>query len=338
MQDINGRRLDKFYEISPNLFRLDFGKSSLVISLGACFFLTPSPPAAPEEPSAFAMQCRKHLNGEKLSSFSQYKADRIFTLSFSGGKSIVIEMFSGGNLFLLDENGEIVRPYHFKQTGKKNYKVGQKYEFPSAAPFHFPPGATEWSALSQDAQLSSSLPKWPIGKIYCLEALARAKISPERKPSDLSDAQIDLFLKSLSHMLKNPQPCVYAANGNLPGELSFAQLSTHQNENFRHGQFPSCNGAIAEFFSTSQENYEKLRNSKDPPELVKLKNRLATQGAALAQTEKEIALLEGQAKYVGENLALIEGRIEELNSGAGCPILGQNESLDLKRKKYTLKI
>lgn len=338
MGSLNGRRLDKFFEPSQGTFRMDFGQDSLIVALGSHFYLTKTPPQAPTEPSAFAMLLRKHLSGEKLTSFLQHGSDRIFTLLFPSGKSVVLEMFAGGNLFLLDQKGCIIRPYHFKQTEKKKYKVGQKYEYPQSLPFHFPPTSKEWNALAQDAPLSSTLPKWPIGKLYVLEALARAKISPERKPSDLSDAHIDGFLKALSQMLKNPAPCAYLsqATGEV-AELSLTSLASFPQDKFILKQFPSCGGAIEFYFSQMRAKQEQIASEALPPELIKLKHRLSEQQSALSSTEEEIASVEAQAKYLSENLALIEGRLEEINSGAGCPVFGKNESVDWKKKKYTIK-
>jgi len=335
---INGLHLAKIYEISPNHFRLDFGKNSLIIMLGSYFYLTASPPSAPGEPSAFTMYMRKMIGGRVLSSFAQYKSDRIFILSFSDGLQVVLEMFSNGNLFLLDRENTILRPYHFKQSEKKNYKAGGKYVFPDSKPSKIPPGEAEWKALLQDAPLSASAVKWPIGKIYVLEALARCKISPDRKPSDLSDAQADLFLKALSDIAKHPKPCVYALkSGNAVAEVSLTPLSHFPEDAYAKKEFPSWCGALEFFFTSVRSEIESAAAKEEPPELKKLRARLDEQQRVLAKTNEEIEQLQNDAAYLSSNLSLIEGRIAELNDGASCPVLSENEKVDWKKKKYYLK-
>ncbi|MFA5108019.1 MAG: NFACT family protein [Candidatus Micrarchaeia archaeon] len=130
-QSLLKNRLSKAYEISPKLIRLDFGKLSLIISLGKYFYMSENPPEAPQIPSSFAMFIRKHLGGKFLDSFEQYGNDRIYVLGFSNGQKIVIEQYAHGNMFLLDEKDIIVRPYSFKPTALKTYNPGQKYEWPS---------------------------------------------------------------------------------------------------------------------------------------------------------------------------------------------------------------
>lgn len=338
MHAVEHMHLGKIYELSPSLFRFDFGKSSLIIRLGSCFYLTNTPPSAPDEPSAFTMYLRKMIGGQALSSFAQYKSDRIFILSFSSGLQLVLEMFSSGNMFLIDAQNTILRPYHFKQSEKKNYKAGGKYSFPDSKPMKMPPGASEWKSLPADSPLSSSAAKWPVGKPYVLEALARCKISPDRKPSDLSDEQAGLFLQTLSSIAKHKQPVVYVKKeGGAAAEVSLTSLSQFPEDSFEKREFSSWCAALEFFFTSVQSEADSTAAKEEPPALKKLRARLVEQQGALAKTEEEILQLQSDANYVSSNLALIEGRIAELNEGAGCPALSENEKVDWKKKKYYLK-
>jgi predicted ribosome quality control (RQC) complex YloA/Tae2 family protein len=337
MQTLPGRRLDKFYELCPNEFRMDFGGTSIILSLGKCFFTTSSPPKAPEEPSTFAMLARKHFQGQKLHSISQHGTDRVFMLDFSSENRMVVEMFAGGNLFLLGKDGTIIRPYHFKQTEKKKYHQGEKYEFPPLPSFHFPPQANDWSALPQESPLSSSLSKWPIGRQYTSEALARSKISEERKPSELSDAQVDLFLKSLSFIAKNPKPLVYFAPDGRGAELSFCELSGMEKIHAEKKEFHSCNEAIGYVFSNFKSDEKAKAANAEPPALAKLKHRLSEQESALASLNVEIGEKEKLAKFAEENISQIDARMEELNSGSPSLKLSEKERVDWKKGKYYLQ-
>lgn len=334
-----GRRLDKVYELEQGLFRFDFGDISAIALVGQYFYATMRPPAAPQAPSAFAMYLRSQIAGLRLLSFTQHRSDRIFVLSFDGGLSLVLEMFSGGNLFLLDSESKILRPYHFKQTEKKKYRVGEKYDFPPSQPFRVPPSSSEWKSLPQESPLSSSLPKLPIGKPYVLEALAISKISPERTPSDLSDQQADLFLRTLSEIIRHPSPVIiFDKQSSLPAELSLVPFSSFPSDKFEVKRFDTFSAAAEEFFTSSALAKKEAKASEEPPALKKLRHRLVEQQAALEKATAELSSLEKKAKYVSENLSLIDGRISEINDGAACASLGKNERLEYKTKKYFLKI
>lgn len=122
-------RLSKAYEISPKLIRLDFGKLSLVVGVGKYFYITQNPPAAPGNPSSFAMHLRKAIGGKFLDSFERHGNDRIFTLTFSNGLKLILEQFAQGNIILASPDMKILRPYTFK-IGNKIYKPAQAYIFP----------------------------------------------------------------------------------------------------------------------------------------------------------------------------------------------------------------
>lgn len=129
-QSLTHNRLSKVYEIEPGLIRLDFGKESLMVGIGDYFYKTSNPPTGPQNPSSFAMFLRKHVGGKFIDEFVQYGNDRIYILKASNGMKIVLEQFAKGNMYLLDSEDVILRPYTFKLSSKKIYKVGERYPWP----------------------------------------------------------------------------------------------------------------------------------------------------------------------------------------------------------------
>lgn len=211
-QRLVGRRLDKIYEISPALFRFDFGADSLVVRLGQYFYLTPSPPAAPPSASAFAMVLRKFLENSRLVSFGAFRSDRLYVLTFSNRHALLLEQFSAGNLFLLDGDGRIVRPYHFAPTSAKIYRVGTPFPWPDSPPLQHPPGEAEWGVLGKSAPLvplSTAFSRWPMGKSYVREALSQAGLNENIPLIQVTDVQARRFLLILNKILREPAPVVY---------------------------------------------------------------------------------------------------------------------------------
>mgnify|MGYP001592185517 CR=1 FL=1 len=129
-QCLVGNRLDKVYEVGQKKFRLDFGKTSLIVYLGKYFYLTKNPPPAPQNPPSFAMYLRKHLCNKLLDSFSQHENDRLYEMKFSNGLTLVFEQFAQGNAFVLGGEMDILMPYSYAPTSAKKYVVGQKFQWP----------------------------------------------------------------------------------------------------------------------------------------------------------------------------------------------------------------
>ncbi len=341
-QHLAGKHLDKVFEIKPDIFRLDFSTNeSLMIHLGTCFYLTRDPPAAPMNPSAMAMTIRKYAGGKRLASFEQYKSDRIYIITLGSGHRLLIEQFVNGNLFLLDENNKIIRPYHFKPDSKHTFMVGGKYEYPPSASFNFPPTIDDWKEQAKDkaaATLPVFLSKWPIGKRYTDELLMQAGMAG-KKVGEVSEAEAEKLLQSLAQMIINPQPRVYEKIDEntkqfVVFELSLVPLAEYENpaSGFSARPFPSFSQAVEYFFA----HYKEEVKDSEPPQLKGLRHRLKKQQSALESLEKEIVSKSAEAQQLETYLVPLEARRLELLAGAK-PKTGMEE-IDKDKKKWKIKI
>lgn len=341
-QDLVGRRLEKIYETSHNTFRFDFSfGDSLVVRLGECIYRTRTPPKPPMQPSAMAMTMRKHVEGKRLAGFEQYASDRIYILHMNSGHSILIEQMSVGNLFFLDPDEKIIRPYHFQPTSAHTYMVGGKYQHPPSPQFDFPPTLQTWRAHAQDkaaATLPVFLSKWPIGKIYTNDLLARMGWTG-RKVGEIGDEEASKLLQTLAERLSAPQPRIYEKinqtdNQPLAFELSLAPLVEYEKENsgFSIHSFPTWSAAIEYFFAHYKEEVKEAENQQ----LKGLRHRLKKQEAALQKLDEEIAEKTAETQQLETHLAALEARRLELLGGAK-PKEGIEE-LDKDKKKWKIKI
>ncbi|MDE1798282.1 MAG: NFACT family protein [Candidatus Micrarchaeota archaeon] len=336
-QPLCGQRLEKAYELSRNLFRLDFGKRSLIVSLGAYFYLCDNPPPGPAQPTSIAMQLRKHLEGQRLAWLTAYKSDRLYVFEFSSGWKILLEQYAGGNLFLLDDKGLIVRPYHYRPTAARVYNTGTAYAYPDSPDFPFPPGIEQWRELarsSPDEKLEKALARWPIGRLYTNEAIAQSGLDGQAQVGAIREPQAGRLLDSLKSVLSHPAPLVYE-KANLPGrpvELSLAPLSAYSGPEFAARPFASWSEAVEYFFARAAAPAEK----KESPEVLKLRHRLLEQQSALERLEKEIAAFEPSARWLEGHLAEVEARLHELETAGPAAKARAGEKIDWKNKKLKI--
>jgi predicted ribosome quality control (RQC) complex YloA/Tae2 family protein len=327
-QVLLGRRLEKIYEPTPGLFRFDFSfGDSFVVKLGEYFYITKEPPAAPMQPSSFAMYLRKYLEGRKLEGIEGVGSDRIYCLKFREAPAILLEQFAGGNLFLLDGENRIMRAYHSKPSEKRLYIRGEKYEYPASASFSFPPGMDEWKAgiaANPSATLSSLLGRWPIGKAYTQNLLAELGFGG-KKAGEVDEQQARELMERLAELMRSPAPRVYEDNEGRGVELSLVPLSRFEQPPHQTKPFPALSAAVEYFAKTAQAPAAEEEN----PQLIKLRHRLGEQQAALIRLEDEISKETEQTKWLEENLNTLEERRGKILAGGGG-----NEKVDEKKRVW----
>ena len=312
---IIGRHLDKVYELKAGVFRFDFGKDCLVAGIGTYFYITQNPPAAPQNPSSFAMMLRKYAGGLRLAKFESIGGDRIYSMEFSDGGKILLEQFGRGNLLLLDKEKRVIGAFHaIKKDEKKGmHEKRQKqahYEFSQKEnEFSFPPGEKEWHELAKPEKaklaVEAALARWPVGKIYTSEAIRRAGIDGKEIVAQVGAEKAEKFLHELAKLMENAKPAVYAnANGEAI-EVSLCEVPKYNKPEFFKKEFSSWAEALEFYFSNAKKEEKKKENEK----LAKLEKRLGAQKEMLRKLESEIELHQKQANWMENNLVQIEEKI-----------------------------
>ena len=99
----------------------------LKIILPHAIYVTNSPPRITIYPPNFCMKLRKHLSGEKIMGIEQHKFDRILKIEL--GKHVLLaELFSKGNLILLDKDGIIIAVLKQQVWKDRTLKVKKLYK------------------------------------------------------------------------------------------------------------------------------------------------------------------------------------------------------------------
>ncbi len=120
-------------EIRINLFIFGKGRDNLVIQAGKRAHLSKHIRPSPKIPKGFPMLLRKHILGGRITSIRQYDFDRIIEIGIiRGGIETILlcELFSKGNIVLLDENRQIILPMNPVSFKGRKIRSGQIYEYP----------------------------------------------------------------------------------------------------------------------------------------------------------------------------------------------------------------
>lgn len=207
-----GRRLSNFYEIGENWFGLKFEKIDVECVLKERINISKGF-EAPKTPTNFAMGIRKHIRGVRLKSIMQHELDRILVMEFEGGKKLVFEMFSNGNLVLLDEKNTILQCYRSEEWRGRKIARGEPYVFPASekkSPFTI--SYEEFAQVMDDElfAISAFTNKVNLGVSYAKKVFARAGVDEKKVAGSLSDEEKRKLYEKMREMLaEKPRPTVY---------------------------------------------------------------------------------------------------------------------------------
>ncbi|MBN2043035.1 MAG: NFACT family protein [Candidatus Aenigmarchaeota archaeon] len=92
-------------------------------------FLTTYKQASPMVPPSFCLFLRKHLNNKKILDVRQHDFDRIVEIR-TQENTLIIELFSDGNVILLDGSSNIIMPLYVQRWKDRDVKPRIPYAYP----------------------------------------------------------------------------------------------------------------------------------------------------------------------------------------------------------------
>lgn len=362
-------RVDKVYQIGDRMLKIRFhisgeGKRELVVAPHyVCLSRYVRP--APEEPTSFAMQLRKHLAGAFLRAVRQHDFDRILEFDFegsSGKKTVVVELFHHGNVVLIDEDRRILGLLEWQKWRDRVLGVGKTYEHPPARlnPLRVESDAVKATLREADkgvVRVLASALGWP--PIAAEEICALAEVDKEATYSELSAKEqervIDSFLVLRSRLQTEPKKprIVLDGNGAMVDVVPFP-LKVVEGQPAR--EYSSLNDALDDFFAkTESEDKREAGEKRFEAERGRLATMRESQRELVEELERKAVDYQAAGDLLYQHMADIEDiktAVEEARSKglADDDILatfkkGAKEGMaaaalvkDLTREKLTLEL
>ena len=203
------------------------GKQYLKIITGKYLCLTKKKEST-LKPSSFCMQLRKYLNNAFIRKIEQKGSERVIVFEIEKAEkySLIIELFSRGNLILTDSKDTIIAALEQKKWKDRNIRVKEKYVFPT-------PGI-DWKKLnekelaavlkkSEKKNLATSLAtEVGFGGLYAEEVCKLAEVDKDKLQKDVSEKEVKALIGGIKELLKlieKPSGFIYDENIT-PFELS----------------------------------------------------------------------------------------------------------------------
>jgi len=242
LKELRGCFVEKIYQLSRDeiLLRVqqktEGQKESLFIRNGELFCRTQRSFDAPEKPSLFAMTLRKYLLNGKISDITQHEFDRIIQIKIGrkeGDYTLVCELFSKGNIILLNPEGRIIRPLITKEWASRVIRSGEIYRPPPSQtnPFHL--SEQEFNELLSKSSkdlvrtLATSV---NLSGMYAEELCTRAGVDKTTKTKIIDIGTMKKLYEELQKLLsvfleKNIHPMFVKKEGIIIDILPFPFLS-----------------------------------------------------------------------------------------------------------------
>jgi len=332
LKKLSGCYIDKIFQPTRNelVIRVNNSKTkqkeNLFIRNGKFICLTQKQIEAPTKPTNFAMVLRKHILDGKIVGVKQHEFDRIIKLEVSkkeGDYCLIIEVFSDGNIILLDPNGKIVAPLIFQRWSHRIIRTHELYIPPPEQINPFNISFEDFAEIlsKSKADLVRTLAVNVNLSGHCAEEICRrADIDKNKKIKDLDEKDIKKIFSVLEKFLdlfrnKDFKPVLVKKDNEIVDVLPF-EFKNYFDYSFE--KVDSFARALEVFIDA--ENEEKQEVSEKDKKLEKLKRQLAQQQGSIVELEKRIERekLEGDLIYL--NFQQCDNLLNEI-----AEILGHKE-------------
>src|SRR5659263_111283 len=331
VRELHPRLLDskitKIYQHSPDEIRIGLhifkeGRTNLIIEAGKRFHLTKHPETAQKLPPAFPMLLRKHLTGGRITDIVQYDFDRIIILHIQRGvykSMLLIELFSRGNIVLLDSEKRIILPLKSISFRDRKVRGGETYELPAAQLSPITTTAEELKEMfthSDSDIVRTMATKMKMGGQYSEEVCIHAGIEKSTLAKDLID--LTPIQNSLAEVFKplstELTPHIITKNGMKIDVLPFPLSQNEKNEKLF---FPTFNEALDEYFSSEAKKKNeavKEAETKNDEKTGLYEHRLQKQVLALTKFRDEEQKLVHKGELIYAHYQTCDGVLIAINN------------------------
>lgn len=201
-----GARVDKSFQPDKNTVAMCFhvkgtGRIDLVLEAGVRIHKSEYPLENPKIPPSFPMLLRKRLKGANVMHIKQHNFDRVVEIKFKKETTytLIIELFSKGNIILLDEEGSIIMPLKRKRWGARDISSKKEYIYPSKSGIDPFENLDDKKTLTyelttifkeSDRDLIRTLAGNNLGGLYAEEIILRTGIDKTKLANDVDDNEI----------------------------------------------------------------------------------------------------------------------------------------------------
>ncbi|MAE43338.1 hypothetical protein CMO93_06185 [Candidatus Woesearchaeota archaeon] len=315
-----GSRIDKIFQTDKKEFYIQFhvpnkGKKILRIT-DKLMYLTGNKPET-EAPPGFCMYLRKQLGNSRLKELNQLEPERIIEFIFEtkeGIKKLVVELFGGGNLLILDKKDIILSAAHYEKYRDRDVLAKSKYMYPKMRYNIFDLELKDLKKMFKETEKDKVVKCLAVdlgfGGIYSEEVCLLANIDKNQQPKKINDSQISIILRSIKKIIKNKIDSRIIYNSKevvdvMPFDFEFYK-------DLEAKKFPSFNEALEHYFA-NEVKLVKKKESKYEQQIKEIERIIKEQEDAVKSLKDKVEENSKKAELIYNNYQLINGILKEIN-------------------------
>ncbi|TGC09669.1 ribosome rescue protein RqcH [Methanolobus halotolerans] len=247
-------------ELRISIFVFNKGRDNFIIEAGKRAHLSEHIRPSPKLPQSFPMLLRKHIMAGRITYIKQYDFDRIIEIGLVRGginTILIAELFSPGNIVLLDAERKIILPMKPVTFRGRRIRSGEVYQYPEAQISPVDAGVDDLREefASSDSDVVRTIAKgFNLGGILAEEVCLRSGVGKNIAAKELGDDEISALAGSFKGLFTpllegELSPCVVKKDvkGEIqPIDVVPFELSVYSD--LEKDSFPSFNKALDEFF------------------------------------------------------------------------------------------
>lgn len=307
LQQLAGSRLERIYDLqvagfaSPGkslAFQLSKSdlKAFLVCIVPMAIYSSALKPSVEVSVGGFCSLLRHHLDNSRLLSIGQRGSERILEMVFSsktGTLRLVVELFSKGNILLLDEAGIIIGVAESQKWSDRTIRPGFKYSLPPATADFMRMDDSDFKkailSSEKDSVVKALAAGLGLSGAYAEELCSSALIDKSKNPQHLSVAELQALYSSLQQLLSRALSpvAVFDDDGKVSQAFPFpvAAVATARTQPFK-----SFNEAVEALCAALLEaSVSASRESPFARQAREMEIALEQQKATIAEMEKVAA-------------------------------------------------
>jgi predicted ribosome quality control (RQC) complex YloA/Tae2 family protein len=319
-QELVDARIDKIYEQTEDkkeflfvLHKTGSGKLMLRIHLPNLAYLTDYKQTFPDSPPGFCMFLRKHLGNSKVKEVRQKCFDRILEIVFEtkeGVRILICELFSKGNMVLIDEDYKIKGLLESQNWEARTIRGGAKYEYP--------PEQLNTTKLSDaqfrkailesgmDSIVKSLAVELGLGGLYAQELCSRTGLSQTQK--QISETKFEALFSELYSLFNEKIKANKVNDEILP--FDFALFKDEKKEYY--GTFSKAldeNLSVKSMMTAENKQAKEKQTKQD-----KIKVVIEKQEARLKESEKNITENQRAGELIYEHYQEVKELLDNINA------------------------
>ncbi|HLF06209.1 MAG TPA: ribosome rescue protein RqcH, partial [Thermoplasmata archaeon] len=320
-------------------FALKFAgeEGQLFIDPRGAIFLTANPPGERVEPDRFLKLLRSRLENRRLERIAQAGFDRILRFGF-GGPTLVVELFAGGNLILLEADDQIA-------DSLRRVRLKSRAVLPGAV-YTLPPGVDprEWGAVEFLARLRASksdlvrtlAAAMGLGSDVAEEACERTGVAGSLAAREATEEDSEALRVAAEELIKEG---LAPGKAFLVGDAQDEILVFRPQGEEAPAEVADLSAALQKAYGTGLGPKEKVSDRQDEGERIRASQLKAAaefrERAATLQTDADSVLANFQA--VQEAIALVRGsKGKALPSGTRSGVRPKSFILEVGGREVTL--